>query len=98
MSEEAKTERLSFRMTPTVSKEIDQAVEENKDIRNRSDFGEKAVEHYLDHLNGRETWESLIESVLSGLFLVAEESHSKSGHLGELRENIVKLIEGEFRE
>lgn len=47
-----KDSRLSFRISPLLNDRIEMAIEQSTgDIRDRSEFGTKAVEFYLDYLH-----------------------------------------------
>ena len=89
-----KEERLSFRITPDQDKEIDQAVKENKEIRNRSHFGEKAIVFYLEHLKGRKTWSETVEQVLAG-FALSIEKADLNYKVSE-DEFLIALLNGEY--
>lgn len=50
MPKDKKESRLSFRITPNISDEIDKIVKKNSEIKDRSDFGTRAINLYIDYL------------------------------------------------
>ncbi len=62
-----KTSRLSFRIEASVSKRIDELINLNPDIRDRTDFGTKSVMYYLNALNKEEEDMTLVIRALISL-------------------------------
>ena len=62
-----KTSRLSFRIEASVSQRIDELINLNPDIRDRTDFGTKSVMYYLNALNKEEEDMTLVIRALISL-------------------------------
>lgn len=60
-----KEDRLSFRMSPQLSSEIDTVIERYEFLRDRSDFGTKSVIYYLRYLKENKMNEELIMKAIS---------------------------------
>ena len=69
-----KTSRLSFRIEASVSQRIDELINLNPDIRDRTDFGTKSVMYYLNALNKDEEDMTL---VIRALISLAENMNMK---------------------
>ena len=50
MAKPKKEARLSFRITPELSDDIDEAVDNFEEVKDRSDFGTKAIKLYIAYL------------------------------------------------
>jgi hypothetical protein len=62
-----KTSRLSFRIEANVSQRIDELINLNPDIRDRTDFGTKSVMYYLNALEKEEEDMTLVIKALISL-------------------------------
>ena len=61
-----KTSRLSFRIEKKTSESIDLLIEDNPDIRDRTDFGTKSIIFYLENLKkNKDDMVLIIEALLS---------------------------------
>ena len=61
-----KTSRLSFRIEKNTSDSIDGLIEDNPDIRDRTDFGTKSIIFYLNNLKkNKEDMILIIDALLS---------------------------------
>jgi metal-responsive CopG/Arc/MetJ family transcriptional regulator len=64
MPKDKKEARLSFRITNELSEDIDKVVDQTNKIKDRSDFGTKAVSYYIaylrEELNIRESMKNAI--------------------------------------
>ena len=63
--------RLSFRITPEVSDYIDNAKKKYDNIKDRSDFGSKAVNAYMEYL---ELESKVLSTLKKALYKIAEET------------------------
>lgn len=84
---EKKESRLSFRITPELSTEIDGLIQDYKEIKDRSDFGTKAIKLYLSYLNEDL---ALKDIITSSIMAIAEET--KHQNLPEIRQ-LVEFLE-----
>ncbi len=61
-----KDSRLSFRISPELSKRVELTISSDPNIRDRSDFGTKAVNFYLNHLKISENeQDKILQAVLA---------------------------------
>lgn len=59
-----KESRISFRISEEMEDRINNIIRKHRSIRNKSDFGVKALEHYASLLEGRDISENQIEEAL----------------------------------
>ncbi|MDH5404029.1 MAG: hypothetical protein OEY49_16135 [Candidatus Heimdallarchaeota archaeon] len=81
--DDLKDSRLSFRITPKLSEEIDSLVGKHDQIRDRSEFGTKAIQFFIEYLRNSTTDEQLI---MKGILSLASDKNIKSKELTQLSE------------
>lgn len=67
MAKDKKESRLSFRITPELSEDIDGSIKELDTIKDRSDFGTKAVKYYLSYLKEENNIREVIQNAILAL-------------------------------
>lgn len=81
-----KNSRISFRIADDMNDKIDHLVQIHEDIRDRSDFGNKALEFYIKYLEQTETKEQVIYRAIVSLA-----RHSELLELEEIQELMIKF-------
>jgi len=67
MSRSKKEARLSFRITPELSDSIDETVEQFEQVKDRSDFGTKAIRLYIAYLKEELTIKQTMKDAILAL-------------------------------
>ena len=78
-----KDSRLSFRISPELDKRVELTLSSNPNLRNRSEFGIKAVNFYLDYLKITENEQ---DKILQAVLALADHINLNSQEIIKLRE------------
>ena len=78
-----KDSRLSFRISPELSKRVEFAISSDPNIKDRSEFGTKAINFYLDYLKLAESEQ---DKILQAVLILADHIKLNTPEIIELRE------------